>query len=293
MTAPPRRVLARLATAALALALALAAPGPTRARADDEEDAEDAPRVEQNLANFHLDDSYLDQITFGRPVNDGGRSWFAGRLALRLDEVDRACAPTEAQKEKLRLAARGDVKRFQNVYEETRKAFQLAKDDQNKFMEFQQVAILPIRKLVAGGLFGTGSFFGKSLKSTLTADQYPRLAGAELDRRRFRYRARLELLARMMEDSLGLTDEQHRRLVDVLAAETKPPERPHQYDFYLALYRAGRVPEEKLRPIFDDAQWRVVSQQLAMAKGYEQFLKQQGLLDEAEEPGPEGPKDAK
>jgi len=293
----PHRTRARLAIAAILIATTLTAPSPLRAQVDDEEDAPEAA-AQPAQPQFHLDDSYLDQCVFGSVAQQGGgRAWFGQRMTMALNEVERSGPIGEAQREKLRLAARGDTKRFFDLMEEKRKRFQLVKDDQNKLNEFRQ-ELRPLMTFVNNGPFGPGSILGKTIKTTLAADQAAALEEARRVRMQFRHRARLDLMVTMMGESLGLTDGQHRRLVDLLVAETKPTGRfgqYKQYEIYLFMYRAALLPEAKLRPIFDDAQWRSVSRSLGMAKGYENFLRTAGLLDrdDGDDPKPAEGKDAR
>ena len=39
------------------------------------------------------------------------------------------------------------------------------------------------------------------------------------------------------------------------------------------MYQAARIPEAKIKPIFDDLQWRVLSRELAFARDQEPWLK--------------------
>ncbi len=49
------------------------------------------------------------------------------------------------------------------------------------------------------------------------------------------------------------------------------------------------MPEEKLRPIFDVPQWRLLSRQFAQARGMEQWLISNGVLpDKPREAGQRG-----
>ena len=51
----------------------------------------------------------------------------------------------------------------------------------------------------------------------------------------------------------------------LLLRETRPPRRfGNAPDVALVLFQASRLPEAKLRPIFDYAQWRIVSQWMAV-----------------------------
>jgi len=50
------------------------------------------------------------------------------------------------------------------------------------------------------------------------------------------------------------------------------------------MYQAGKIPESKLKAIFDDKQWGFVSRQLNQMRGMEQFLRNNGMLAEKEAP---------
>ena len=53
--------------------------------------------------------------------------------------------------------------------------------------------------------------------------------------------------------------------------------------YYLVMYQASQIPEDKLKPMFDDIQWKMVNRQLAQYKQYKQYLKQTGQLPEEDE----------
>ena len=70
--------------------------------------------------------------------------------------------------------------------------------------------------------------------------------------------------------------------MELILRETKAPERFGQYDYYLVLYLAGKIPEAKIKPLFEDKQWAFLQRQLNQGRGMEQFLRSQGLLPGAE-----------
>ena len=251
----------------------------TEAAKPDDLDEDEAPEAGAVAAQNHFGwtEETIEQVIFQSRGNGNGREWIEGMLALSLEDLDRACAPTEAQKAKLRLAARGDIKRLWDQVEAKKRRFREIKDDQNKVQEIFQ-DFKPLQQTIQAGIFGPGSFYGKALGGALDADRAGRYRAVELERRAYRFRARLELVVGSMESSLGLTDDQRSRLIDALQARIKLPERAGTYEYYLVMYLASKVPDEALKPILDDAQWKVAKQQLQMAAGYAQFLKQQGML---------------
>src|SRR6516225_3632447 len=63
-------------------------------------------------------DEMFDQWVFQQDRNvAGARRRLESQLTLRIDEVDRASQLTDAQKKKLQLAGKGDMKRFFARYE--------------------------------------------------------------------------------------------------------------------------------------------------------------------------------
>ncbi|HLQ43829.1 MAG TPA: hypothetical protein VK137_03800, partial [Planctomycetaceae bacterium] len=199
------------------------------------------------------------------------------QLKLQAEEVDRACGLTEAQKKKLQLAGRGDIKRFFERVEELRKKFLLVRRDQQKFNEIWQ-DIQPLQMTLNSGLFDDQSFFHKTVRRTLTAEQAGHYEQVERERRQFRYRAKVELVVATLENGLPMRDEQRQKLIRLVLDETQPPRKFGQYDYYVVMLQVSKLPENKLKPLFDNAQWKIMRQQFDQVKGMEQFLKQNGGL---------------
>lgn len=65
----------------------------------------------------------------------------------------------------------------------------------------------------------------------------------------------------------------------LLLQETGPPRQFGQYDFYVVMVQMARIPEDKLKPLFDATQWRTMQRQLDGMRGMEQWLSQTGVLD--------------
>jgi hypothetical protein len=268
------------------LAILLVAIGPT-ARGQDLDEPDDPPVV-QNAA---IDESNFDRWVFG---NVGGndltaRDRLGSLLTLSIDEADRACKLTEPQKKKLRLAGHGDLKRFLERVEEARRVFRQLNHDQNNINQIYQETV-PLSATLRTGLFGDDSFFGKTLRTTLDPEQSARYRESLDEKLRFRYRAKVGLAVANLDAAVGFTAEQRRRLIELTLQETKPPVRAAaNYENYLILYKISRLPEDKIKPLFDDARWRDLNRQLTQSRNMEQFLKANGYLDE-DEPSKSGEK---
>jgi hypothetical protein len=253
----------------------------------EEEDEGNENAVERlAIPNFVMDDNQFDQWVFGGPMNSGAarRNRLESLLTLQVDHVARACNLSEIQKRKLVLAGKGDIKRFLDKVDEKRKKFEKVKTDQNKINEIYQ-ELQPLQVALNSGLFNEGSLFSKTLKNTLEGEAATRFEKVANEKRRFRYHAKVELAVAQLDQSVGFSDEQRSKLVDVIMSETRPPARYGQYDYWVVMYQAGRIPESKVRPQFDDKQWALLKRQFDQMRGMGNWLRSAGMLpDQAEAP---------
>jgi hypothetical protein len=228
-------------------------------------------------------DEMFDQWVFQQDRDAAGaRQRLDSLLALRIDEVDRASHLTEDQKQKLQLAGKGDMKRFFARYQTVKKRFQLVKQDQQKMQQIWQ-DINPLQMSLQAGLFNEDSLLIKSLLHTLPPEQFAHYDAIDRERRGFRHRAAIEMTLAILEQNMPLRAAQRRELIGLLTDRTKAPRKSGQYGYYVILIQLGRVPEEKLKPLFDKMQWRVVKQQLDQVKGMEAFLRNSGQWPDADD----------
>ncbi len=92
-------------------------------------------------------------------------------LRERFAILDRVCGLTDAQKEKLQLAARSDKKRIIERAEEIGTQLQLVENDLEKATALVQDARLIRRGIITPGSSFAGEYFVKSLERQLTAEQ--------------------------------------------------------------------------------------------------------------------------
>jgi hypothetical protein len=202
-------------------------------------------------------------------------------LKARVDKLERQYGLSAAQKKKLVVAGRGDIKHFLDRWEETQSEILLTvigRDAERDLLE--DVKSLQLR--AQRDLFGEESILTKTLRKTLTAEQSARFEKAAREVILARYRATLMWVLGTLDEMLGLIPRQHQQLETLLTEETRPPRRFGEEDYYGVMCQLGRVPEAKLRPIFDDGQWFKLSRQLAEAKRKEETLRLKGYLPENE-----------
>jgi hypothetical protein len=229
---------------------------------------------------FVMNDDQFDQWVFGNMgLGNAGaaRNRLDSLLTLNVDDLERTCGLTPAQKKKLLLAGRGDIKRFFDRVEEIRKRFTKGQNDQNQFAQLWQ-EVQPLRNAYHAGFFDEESIYAKALKGTLTPEQVEKHEAVVHDRTLYRYWARVDLAMELLNNEVGFTDDQRRQLVKLLHEETKPPRRLGQNDYYVVLYQLSRIPEDKIKPVFEDVQWRFLKRQLDQGRGMEMFLRQNGFV---------------
>ncbi len=251
---------------------------------EDEAAAEEAVAV---AGAWEIDVANFDQWIFnssGNTISPLGQLEVS--LDLQMDFLERTCTLTDEQRKKLRLAATGDVERFLHQLERTRAHFMLVRRDQQRFNEIWQ-EIQPLQQQVQSGLFGRGSLFNKVLEATLSESQYAEYQRVDLERRRYRFQARIMLALEQLDMTMPMTDEQRTALTERLLKFEPPRYISMEYDHYVTLAMLARIPEKQLKEILDPTQMAVLRQHLRQGRALEQFLKQNGAelpeVDDADE----------
>ena len=146
------------------------------------------------------------------------RSGRTGPARDRVAPEDRGARPVRpahgTPEEELELASRGDIKRFFDKVEVKRKAFQLVRNDQQKFGEFYQ-QIQPLQQTFNQGLFGDDSLFAKTVKKTLDPGQLAQYDDLSRQRRQLRQQAMLGRVLATLDNSLALEIRQRRAPLEV------------------------------------------------------------------------------
>ena len=263
----------------LALSISLAWPLTGPVRADDDEIVV-LPAAANAAAENEAEINFDQQVFPGLNSAAAGRQRLETQIKLQLIEIDRACQLTEMQRERLALAARGDLHRFLEQVEVVRRKFEAARHDQEKLGQiWQEMQPLQIRQ--ARGLTGQDALLAKVLSKTLTDDQAKQLDLAQEERRRFRYAAGIGVALNMLESSVALTTEQRQALTRLLL-ELPPPRVFGQYDHIIVDYRLASLPQAKIQPLFDNRQWQALQQQFNQARAMREHLIEQGYLSRDE-----------
>jgi hypothetical protein len=310
--AMPRLVVLALSFALAAATAAHAQPvakpaaepaAPAKPPAPDEvvdDAAADNMNPQMNVNVFEIQAQQFDMWVFGNQFNvvnvngvnvakaQGPRGKLDAMLALKVDEVEKFGGLSSAQRDKLLLAGRGDIRGFLEQVEVKRRKFEEVRKDQQRFGMFYQ-EIQPLRAAFQGGLFTDDSIFGKSLAHTLDSSQAAKFEEGRRVRAAYRYSAAVDLLTAKLGLALGLTAEQRVRFARIITDNTRAPKNLGTQEFNAVFYLASTVPVTKFKPLLDNAQIRVLERQFMNMRAWQQILKQQGFVP-ADEPAEKGPK---
>jgi len=248
----------------------------------DEEQAAPVEDVEVNVRRVATVDQWLFGGQAGSARNTRNNLELA--LRMRIDEIERACELTKAQKQKLQLAGAADIKRFFDRVDEIKRQ-STAYDNMSL-----NNAIQPLAAELRLGLFGDRSFFTKTIKRTLSEAQAANLETFIHRRDLSRYHAMVGWYVVQLSKSLGLSDIQRRQLVDLLVKETMPPKKysqGSQWFHWFIGFQVSSIPESRIKPVFDEVQWEMFSRQFVQAKKMEHWLKSNGFISDDEPAGRE------
>jgi len=124
----------------------------------------------------------IEELVYGFGSNAAdARNRFEIRLRYALQELDRICELTDAQKKKLELAGRGDIKRRLDRVEELREECDHIGDPHQFHAWAEKVKSegKAFWRLFDGGPLDSRSHMAKCMKSTLTAEQLAKYARFE------------------------------------------------------------------------------------------------------------------
>lgn len=251
-----------------------------------------APEQPNQMQRFGFPN--FDQMLF---QNDGnatlGEQRIRARVELQLADLDRVCQLSDAQKQKLQLAVRGDMQRFLSEAALLRRNFDaLMKEqgnDPNAFNQvWQQVAqdMQPLRQRLMQGLTtAPTSLLMKMLPNTLTPQQQRDYEAVTSERQRFRYEAAIAASLHQLEEIVSITETQREALTKLLLAMPAPRRFSH-YDPFVVLCRLAIMPRNKLEPLFAPEQWKTISVHLDQYRSHREAWLEAGLVEPGDFPEP-------
>jgi hypothetical protein len=223
-------------------------------------------------------DSWIFQGTLNR---DQAKTTLESRIDLEITRISQTVSLTEEQKERLKLAGRGDIKRFYDRVEKARQKFLSMGEqwEQNRINEAYQLAV-PLQQELRNGLFGETSLLQKVVVSTVDEEQAEAMRQEAERQMRLRKESAVKVFVANLGRQVPLTSAQRTKLTDLLLEKMKSIGREDAYIYYLVSYRLSEVPRDSYSTMFDEMQLKAIDQATRQGKGMKAMLKQQGLLDD-------------
>jgi hypothetical protein len=136
------------------------------AEADPEDDAPPQPVGRGRGGNVVAEENFDRWLFEGVDTEEHRRAHLGRILSVRVDQASMTYRLTPAQAGKLRLAGRGDIKRFFDAAEERRRAFDRARTDVKAGVRSLQ-DLAPLIADFREGPFGSESIYSKTLVKIL------------------------------------------------------------------------------------------------------------------------------
>jgi hypothetical protein len=213
------------------------------------------------------------------------------QLTLQLRGLTRTCDLSPEQVDKLRLAARGDIERFQARVTEIHDRLVGKSYKQDEINDLWQ-QIQPLQQELPKVL-GPTSLFNRVMRRTLRESQRVDYDRAQAERNQYRYAAKVRLFVTAFDRAAPMTGAQREALLKLILTKTRRPLRFGQYDFYYVQFHAAAIDDVEFAKILDKAQLDALRRVLEQAGGFGQLLLREGMepapeLDPAPEKAAEG-----
>lgn len=241
-----------------------------------EPDDPDEPMPAGGLPAIDVPEFDIDQWIFGGQGADAIRKRFEAALEQDIKRFDGRYGLTPAQKKKLELAGRLDIKRYFDRVEDAKAEYRRVKGDWNK-MGNRIFELQRVQNQIFTELFGDDSMLAKTLRKNLSSEQVVRYEKGV-------YRKRVEWMAGLLHSRLLLSAEQRRGLVDLVVEETPPLKRYGNFDYDAIMFQMSRLPRERLRTVLDESQCRELNLRFDQARRMHSILVSEGYLSAAAMP---------
>lgn len=233
-------------------------------------------------SDFEMTNQQFDSwLTSGTGVNVSPKDHLESALTVQIKQLDLICNFSDQQREKLELAGSGDVSRFMRRVDVVRRELVGKTYDQNDINEPWQ-RIQPLSQEWQRGVLGEESLFGRVLSGIMNDEQTETYDRLLTERWNHQFNAAVKVAIARIERSVPLTREQRQELMELFEPTPRPKSMDRQYLSYLVLYQLASAPNEELTAILDDAQMRALTHFQNQGRQMEHFLRQRGLLAEAE-----------
>ncbi len=219
----------------------------------------------------------FENYAFGNLPESAVKKKLQSQFELEIKKMVLSCDLTEAQQEKIRFAAQGDISRFFRLVDKTRKSTEaLNMNDQEQAQKFWQLAS-PIQSKLQTGLNTADSLFRKSIEQILEPEQQEKLAKREEEINSSRMAVYIKLRIAKIERQVPLVSNQRESLIDMIESTLKGKKIPQENIANITDIVIGGFSDEKLGKILDEDQLAAIRKVVQNTDGMRQQLARKGI----------------
>ncbi|MEP2309536.1 hypothetical protein [Rhodopirellula bahusiensis] len=192
---------------------------------------------------------------------------------------------TEGQKDALRLARHGDIKRFFDRVNKARETFlNMEQDNDNRNINEAYQLASPLQQELTQGIFGDGSLVQKVTRYVMTEEQATELEEREIEQFRALFSAQASLFLATLGRSMALTAKQQRQLQGHLKKRIEQIQKTPSGKLHVSFYQTvfikwiAESQEEEATSILDPEQTKVIENLAENARAALPMLKKEGLI---------------
>lgn len=234
--------------------------------------------------NFEIDITQFDRWIFSGMENpEVARLRLASHAQMEIDRIAVVTPLQESQIKKLEFAAKGDVKRFFDKVDDAHRQFHAMREageiGQANINELYQIAS-PLAQHLNRGIYDDDSLLKKVARGCVDDEQAKLLREQDQRQQKLESDAAIMVFLAKLGRQVPMTHFQRQALSELMTENILLREPRHNYASYVLMYQMSKLPQAKLKSIFDDAQYDAVKKNFQPGIMMKANFKQMGLLDD-------------
>ena len=207
-------------------------------------------------------------------------------LATRIAELNALCKLSSAQKQKLELAGKGDIKRYFDKVARFKQELELRLEPptRNELSE----STSGLRFVLSSGLFLDGSLIARTISNTFTTEQLAVYDARVLANIRTGHEAAIKDLIVLLEpnsarDAHVWTAFQKQQFGEFVNSEIEPTRCEGPYRVHYLVVRLGHVDPARLKEFLPEITYRQLRRSCEELKEFEPILREAGYFQEKDD----------
>lgn len=234
----------------------------------------------QEEPGFVVDRATFESWVFQR---DGSLSEGLRSLEAEFDRVLRGVKSSaelsSLEEEQLKLAGKGDIKRFVDLVYQTYIPI-AGRDLSDDLFDDAWEKTLPLQKRLNNGLFEEGSLFQKVLMRVLSEEEKQAWSDARAERWAREKRIIVDAFISRFERSVPLIQRQREKLQEILVNQTFNIRNMDENGIYVIQYVFSKIDEEICKELFDEEQLKLMIHIRREGNEMGHWLVEEGVLVE-------------